>query len=156
MKRLAGLFLLLPLFGLAQLNITDLTFLANNKFDKNVEYLQTKGYHFREERSIADGSKQMYYEKGKLNRTMLVMRVGTNSNVVLSYVPEDKNNFTTLKTALDKKDFKLSDSSSSEKDQCSSYKSKEYFAKLCEVQFPNVAEKSYNITFYRNGISLND
>ena len=141
---------------MAQLNFTDLTFLANNKFDKNVEYLQSKGYSFRQERPTEDGSKQVYYEKGKMNRTMFVMRVGRNSNVILSYVPEDKSNFTALKNDLDKKGFKLSDSTSSDKDQCSSYKSKEYFAKLCEVQFPNVAEKSYNVTFYRNGIDLNN
>ncbi len=156
MKKLTSLFLLLPILGMAQLNFTDLTFLANNKFDKNVEYLQSKGYSFRQERPTEDGSKQVYYEKGKMNRTMFVMRVGRNSNVILSYVPEDKSNFTALKNDLDKKGFKLSDSTSSDKDQCSSYKSKEYFAKLCEVQFPNVAEKSYNVTFYRNGIDLNN
>ena len=156
MKKLTSLFLLLPILGMAQLNFTDLTFLANNKFDKNVEYLQSKGYSFRQERPTEDGSKQVYYEKEKMNRTMFVMRVGRNSNVILSYVPEDKSNFTALKNDLDKKGFKLSDSTSSDKDQCSSYKSKEYFAKLCEVQFPNVAEKSYNVTFYRNGIDLNN
>ena len=84
MKKLTSLFLLLPILGMAQLNFTDLTFLANNKFDKNVEYLQSKGYSFRQERPTEDGSKQVYYEKGKMNRTMFVMRVGRNSNVILS------------------------------------------------------------------------
>ena len=71
----------------------DLSFLADNKIDKNIEYIQNKGYTFRQERTTSDGTKQVYYEKGKLTNTMIVMRILNNSSVVISYIPEDKNNF---------------------------------------------------------------
>jgi hypothetical protein len=138
---------------MAQLNYKDLTFLANNKVDKNIEYIKQKGYVFRQERTTGDGTKQVYYEKGKLSRTMVVMRILNNLSVVISYVPEDQNNFESIQNEINKTGFNLIDSTSSDKDSCSSYQSKEYFTKFCEVQFPGSTEKSHNITFYRRDIS---
>lgn len=156
MKNLIILFLLSPLVCLAQLGYKDLTFLAHNKVDKNIEYIQHKGYVFRQEKTTGDGTKQVYYEKGKLSRTMIIMRILNNQSVVISYVPEDKNNFENIQNEINKTGFNLIDSTSSERDSCFSYQSKEYFTKLCEVQFPGSSEKSYNITFYRKDASLNN
>lgn len=156
MKKLIFLFVLSPILGIAQLSYEDLTYLANNKADNNIKYIQEKGYTYRQEREIGDGTKQLYYEKGKLSSTLVVMRVGRNSNVVLSYVPEDKINFESIQNKVKKAGYNLIKSTSSEKDSCNSYESKEYFTKLCEVKFSDKAEKSYNITFYRNNIDLNN
>ncbi len=141
---------------LAQLNYKDLAFLANNKIDKNTEYIKGKGYTFRQEKTTGDGTKQVYYEKGKLSRTMVVMRVLNNLNVVISYVPENKNNFENIQNEINKTGFNLLDSTSSDRDTCSSYQSKDYFIKLCEVQFPGSSEKSHNITFYRKDVASNN
>ncbi|MCS4301380.1 MULTISPECIES: hypothetical protein [Chryseobacterium] len=156
MKNLIFLFLLSPLACMAQLNYKDLTFLANNKIDKNIKYIQNKGYTFRQEKVTGDGTKQVYYEKGKLSQTMVVMRILNNLSVVVSYVPENKNNFENIQNEVNKTGFNLIDSTSSDRDSCTSYQSKEYFTKLCEVQFPGSSEKSHNITFYRNDIASNN
>lgn len=152
MKNFILLFLLSPLFCIAQLNYKDLTFLAANKIDKNVEYIQSKGYSLREERTTGDGTKQVYYEKGKLSRTMVVMRVLNNQNTVLSYVPENMSNFESIRNDINKAEFQFLESTHSERDDCSSYQSKDYFAKLCEIKFQGSTETSYNITFYRKDV----
>lgn len=152
MKNFIILFLVFPLFCMAQLTYNDLTFLANNKINKNIEHIQNKGYTFREERTTGDGTKQVYYEKGKLSRTMVVMRVLDNQSVVLSYVPENMSNFESIRNEINKTGFQFLESTHSDKDDCSSYQSKEYFAKLCEVKFPGSTDTSYNITFYSKNV----
>lgn len=152
MKNLIFILLLSPLLCTAQLNYKDLTFLANNKIDKNIEYIQNKGYTFRQEKTTGDGTKQVYYEKGKLSRTMVVMRVLNSLSVVISYVPEDNNNFESIQNEINKTKFNMTGSTSSDRDTCSSYQSEEYFAKLCEVKFPGSSETSHNITFYRKDL----
>ena len=152
MKNLLLFLLLSPFWCIAQLNYKDLSFLASNKIDKNIEYIKNKGYTFRQERTTGDGTKQVYYEKGKLSRTMVVMRILDNQSVVISYVPEDKNNFENIQNEIHTTGLNLEGSTSSDKDVCSSYQSKEYFAKLCVVKFPGASETSYNITFYRKDI----
>ena len=154
MKKFIYIMLFFPFMGVAQLNYEDLIFLANNKANNNITYIQKKGFTFRQDREIGDGTKQLYYEKGKLNKTMLVLRVGENSNVVISYVPEDKNNFESIQNKIKKAGYDLIKTTSGENDKCNSYESKEYFSKFCEVQFSGNPSTSYNITFYKNDIDL--
>lgn len=156
MKKLLLLLILVPTFGLAQLNYKDLSFLANNKIDKNIEYIKNQGYTFRQEKTASDGTKQVYYEKGKLNSTMVVMRILSNSNVVISYVPEDKKNFVSIKKEILNKKYTLINSTSTNRDKCTKFQSKEYFSKLCEIIFPNESNVAYNITFYKNNVDLKD
>lgn len=156
MKNFIILLLLSPLFCIAQLTYNDLTFLANNKIDKNLDFIQSKGYAFREERTTGDGTKQIYYEKGKLSRSMIVMRVLDNQNIVLSYIPENRSNFESIQNEINKTGFQFLESTHSDRDKCSSYQSKDYFAKLCAVKFSESAETSYNITFYRRIIFYNN
>ena len=153
MKKLLIL-LLAPFFGFAQLNLIDLKNMANQKADFSIDYIKQKGYSYRQERDIPDGTKQLYYEKGKLSRTLVVLKVGPNSNNLIVYVPETATNYNEILNSVKKDNFQLINTTSGEMDNCSEYQSKEYFTKLCEIQFPNQSEKSYNITFYRNGMDL--
>jgi hypothetical protein len=156
MKNMFFLLLLFPCMGIAQLNYEDLKFLADNKADKNIEYIKNKGYILKSSRDIDDGTKMMYYEKSKLSKTLIALRIGSRLSNILSYVPENKTNFDDILNIVKKSNFKKIDSNSTDKDSCYKYESSEYFSKFCEVKFSNSNEISYNITFYRNDVDLLD
>ena len=154
MKKILLFLLLFPCFGMAQLSYSDLKYLANNKSDLNIEYIKNKGYSYREERDIPDGTKQLYYEGGKLSKTLVVLKVGSNSNNLIVYVPETEANYREILDATKKDNYTFIETISGEIDTCNTYQSKEYFVKFCEIQFPNEPNKAYNITFYKRGIDL--
>ena len=106
MKKLLIL-LLAPFFGFAQLNLIDLKNMANQKADFSIDYIKQKGYSYRQERDIPDGTKQLYYEKGKLSRTLVVLKVGPNSNNLISYVPETATNYNEILNSVKKDNFQL-------------------------------------------------
>lgn len=155
MKTMFFLLLLFPCMGIAQLNYEDLKFLADNKADKNMDYIKNKGYTLKSSRDIDDGTKMMYYEKSKLSKTLIALRIGPKNSNILSYVPEDKTNFDEIFNSVKKSNFKKTDFTSTDKDSCYKYESADYFSKFCEVKFSNTNETSYNITFYRNDTDLN-
>ena len=156
MKKILFLFFMTPFFGLAQLSYNDLQYLADHKSDKNIDYITKKGYTYRSEREIGDGSKNLYYEKGKLSSTLVVMRVGPKLNNLISYVPETEANYNAILNSVKDAKFQLSDSTVGKNDKCSIYTSTLYYSKFCEVKFSKDANTSYNITFYRSDVHLFD
>ena len=87
MKKILFLFLILPSLGFSQSNLNELKFLADNKNDVNLQFIKKKGFVYREEKDIGDGTKKLIYEKNDFSNSLIVMRVDKKGENLITYVP---------------------------------------------------------------------